>query len=98
MDKRPDMLTVTMRAPNLVGIVTHDDPLGFESEHGDATDCTTNFAAIRTAITTFAEEAHQFFEKMENLKLARQRLDTQRDMLAQLCGRDHLRFLILFRS
>lgn len=89
------MFTLTLCIPRLVGVITHDDPLSVDNIKKKNM---SNFSAMREIIADMVEDAKKFFEFAQNFKFIQKKLDKQRDFLAKLCSKDHLRFFYSFCS
>lgn len=88
VERRPDVFIFTFRAPSLVGVITHDDPLSASNMRKMKT--AEGFAA-RLAVEELEKQSLRFFEKAANLKLSSNRLDEQRQAFSQLYTGDHVR-------
>ncbi|KAI1732177.1 autophagy-related protein 2 like protein B [Ditylenchus destructor] len=88
--RRPDIFSLTLRTPTLVGVITHEDPLNSDNVKSRET---MDSAAVRTITSEMLEQANAFFASAANMKIAKKRLDSQREMLAKLYPKDHLRIV-----
>lgn len=54
----------------------------------------SDYSAMRQIIADMVEEAKQFFNVAQSIQFGHQRLDKQRDFLAKLCSKNHLRLFL----
>uniref|UniRef100_A0A915ELE5 Autophagy-related protein 2 n=1 Tax=Ditylenchus dipsaci TaxID=166011 RepID=A0A915ELE5_9BILA len=90
VEKRPDMFTVTIRCPSIMGVITHEDPLSYDNMKARETP---DYQAIRAITTEMVEQANRFFKLAAEVKIGRKRLDAQREILAELYKKDHIRIV-----
>lgn len=102
VDRRPDIFSFTFRAPVLIAVITHDDPLSMDSvkcrnesnANGSSSNNNIN-STIQTIIGEMADKANHFFKTAAELKLHRRSVHEQRVQLLSLYDCACLRFHFL---
>lgn len=91
VERRPDIFSFSIRAPYVVAVIPHEDPLNIDSvsKHGDP-NC---FSTIKGIINQMSNQANNFFKIAHSLKIKRKKLDEQREYFSQLYKNDSLRFV-----
>jgi hypothetical protein len=105
-ERRPDLIEFNVRAPGLVAIITHEDPLssdlvfGALNTHSDLMS-PANVASIRAQIAKLSEMSAQFFKHAAKIKLTSwesmdsgvspSALEMQRQASVALYPKDHLK-------
>lgn len=92
MERRPDIFSLSVRAPSLIVVITHEDPLRIDAI--EKKDGEEGALLISSIIQRMNEQADRFFEIAKKLKINRRRLDEQRNQFAELYHGDCLRFLL----
>jgi hypothetical protein len=102
-ERRPDLVEFTVRAPGLVLMLTHDDPLSADNIYSHSSNdpmSVANVTLIRTQIQKLSDMSNQFFKRAANIKLTSWKaagsdalsvLQQQRQALIPLYPQDHLK-------
>ena len=92
VEQHPDFFSFSIRAPVLVAVLSHDDPLSQDSvkERSDGVDINV---AVQTIVNEMAEKAEHFFKTAASLKLSKKKLQEQKVLLSNLYDGDHLRMI-----
>jgi len=87
----PDVFTISIRVPNVIGVITHSDPLSTENiEKSLAED---GVGGISKMMDLLCQESTKFFQSIINMKLTSNPLYLQRKVISKACTRDHIRLL-----
>lgn len=96
-ERNSDMFVLTLRTPGLVGVVTHDDPLGMSEINrlspNDADGSASTFIAIRNTIKTMAETADRFFHSLDQISY--ETWSDTKKFCENLFSRDQLRYTLI---
>uniref|UniRef100_A0A914GZH6 Autophagy-related protein 2 n=1 Tax=Globodera rostochiensis TaxID=31243 RepID=A0A914GZH6_GLORO len=93
VERRPDIFSISVRAPALVAVITHDDPLSAEAFETEAHDGGASPLAVASVVQAMNERAEKFFAAAQRIKIAKRRLEEQREQFAELYDGDCLRLV-----
>ena len=91
--RQPDIFTITIRAPLIVGMITHHDPLSMDNIKAQCD--MSDFTAIKNTIHEMSEMANCFFKTTESTNFLKNKHDDRNIMLRDMCIYDSLRSAIL---
>ncbi|KAE9553911.1 hypothetical protein FO519_002900 [Halicephalobus sp. NKZ332] len=87
----PDVFTISLRVPNVIGVITHNDPLGTESI--DKSLAEDGVEGISKMMDLLCQESTRFFQSIVNMRLTSNPLYLQRKVISKACTGDHIRLL-----
>jgi hypothetical protein len=92
VDFRPDIFIFSVKAPAILLVVSHDDPLGMDFMKERNNDSIHVNQLVQTIVNEIIIKSEHFFKIVKSLKFDMLDVNEQKDLLLNLYMNSHIRF------